>query len=76
MIATDRPQIETSRFSLSIRTNPPACTVVDAAAVPGEYQRTKIEISVDRRAILEDFKRDGVIPPGVEITRGERLSIA
>jgi hypothetical protein len=76
MQTTARSRIETSRFTLTVRQNPYACTVVDAAVVPREYQRTKIEISVDRRAILEDFKRDGVIPPGVDITRGERLAIS
>lgn len=73
---TGQSRIETSRFTLAIRTNPPACVVIDAAAVPSDYQRTEIEISVDRRAILEDFKKSGVIPPGVEISRGERLAIS
>jgi metal-sulfur cluster biosynthetic enzyme len=76
MVSTNRPRIETSRFSMSIRQNPPSVNVLDAAAVPSEFQRTKIEISVDTRAILETLKQTGEIPPGVEIVRTERLSIA
>ncbi len=73
IIGEDR--IDTGTFLLTIRTNPPACTVVDAALVPHEYERTKITIDVDRRAILEHYKSTGEIPPGVSITRGERLEM-
>jgi hypothetical protein len=76
MQTTGRERIETSRFTLTVRQNPPSVTVLDAAAVPHEYERTRITIDVDKRQILEDFKRDGVIPPGVDITHGRRLSIA
>jgi ABC-type transporter Mla subunit MlaD len=75
MQATGRERIETSRFTLTIRQNPPSVVVVDAAAVPHEFERTKIEIQTDRRAILEHFKTTGEIVPGVSITRGERLDI-
>lgn len=68
-----REQIITPSGPASIVQNPLAVTVVDAAAVPHEYERTKIEITVDRRAIIADFKKSGEIPPGVTITRGERL---
>lgn len=76
MQTTGQSRVETSRFTLSIRQNPPSVNVVDAAAVPSEYQRTKIEISVDRRSILEDFKKSGAIPPGVEISVGSRLAVS
>lgn len=73
VIGTKR--IETVRYSLSIRQNPPAVHVLEAAMVPAEYQRTKIETTVDKKAILADHKATGVIPPGVEIVRAERLEI-
>jgi hypothetical protein len=75
MQATGRERIETSRFTLTIRQNPPSVTVLDASAVPHEFERTKIEIQTDRRAILEHFKTTGEIVAGVLITRGERLEI-
>jgi hypothetical protein len=61
--------------ALSVALNPPAVTVLDPAAVPHEYERTKITIDVDKRAILDHFRATGEIVPGVDITRGERLSI-
>ncbi len=76
MDALGTERIETGRFTLSVRQNPPACTVLDAAAIPGEYQRTVITTSVDKLGILRDFKASGVIPPGVDVTRGTRLEIS
>jgi hypothetical protein len=73
---TGQERIETARFSISVRLNPPSCVVVDAAVVPSEFQKTKIEISVDRRGILEHYKTSGEIPPGVSIERSERLQIS
>lgn len=68
-------RIETGTFTLAIRVNPPSVEVLDAAAVPNEYQRTKIEVSVDKRAILEAFKKDGEIVPGTQVVRTDRLEI-
>lgn len=76
MQVTGRQRMEMSRFTLTVRQNPASCLVTDAALVPSDYQRTKIEVTVDRRSILEDFKKSGVVPPGVEIHHGERLSIS
>lgn len=69
------PRIETGPFTLAIRQNPPSVVVEDAAAVPSDYQRTRIEISVDKRAILDAFKSTGEIPPGVAIVRTERIDL-
>jgi hypothetical protein len=68
-------RIETTRFTLTVRANPPAVEVLEQALVPEEYIRTVTTTSVDKRAILDQFKKDGDIPPGVEIVRGTRLDI-
>jgi hypothetical protein len=75
MKSTGRERIEMARFSVSVRTNPPAVQIVDASLVPGEYTRTKITVDIDKRAVLEAFKRDGEIVPGTEVTRSERLEV-
>jgi phage host-nuclease inhibitor protein Gam len=75
MQTTGRERIETSRFTLTIRQNPPSVTVLDAAAVPHEFERTKWIIDVDKRAILAHVKATGEIVPGVSIQRGDRLDI-
>jgi hypothetical protein len=69
-------RIDTGSFTYQVKANPPAVNVVDAALVPSEYERTKITVDVDKRSILEDYKRTGEIPPGVDIRRGVRLEIS
>lgn len=73
--STGREHVETSRFTLSVRTNPPSVVVLDASAVPGEYQRTRIDISVDKRLVLEHFKATGEIPAGIDVQHGKRLEV-
>ena len=75
MQATSMQRIDTGRFTLSVRQNPPRVEVLEAMAVPHEFQREKIIIETDRRAILEHSKKTGEIPEGVEIVRHERLDI-
>jgi len=75
MIATGHTRLDTGRFTLSVRQNPPSVAVLDASAVPSEFQRTKVEISVDKRAIVEHTKLTGEVVPGTEIIHGTRLDI-
>jgi hypothetical protein len=72
-IGTER--IETARFTISVRLNPPAVSVLAEPLVPAEFLRTVTTTSVDKRAILDAFKRDGVIPEGTDITRSQRVEI-
>ncbi len=72
-IGLDR--LDTDRFSLRVVNNPPAVAILDVASIPREFDRTRISVETDKRAILDAFKRTGEIPPGVEITRGQRLEI-
>ena len=68
-------RLEYGSHTLKVVQNPPSVTVVDASAVPAEYQRTTITIDVDKRGILADYKASGEIPAGVEIKRGRRLDL-
>lgn len=75
MQQTGMTRIDTGRFTLSVRQNPPRVEVLEAMLVPSEYQRTKIITDVDKRAVTEHWKTTGEVVPGVEIVRGERLDI-
>jgi hypothetical protein len=75
MQALGSERIETARFTLAVRTNPPAVSVLVEQLVPAEYVRTVTTTSIDKRAILDAFKRTGEIPDGVDISRGQRLEI-
>jgi hypothetical protein len=72
-LGTER--IDTARFRLSLRTNPPSVRVLEETQVPDEYIRTVTTTSVDKAAILAHLKDTGVVVPGVEITRGVRLEV-
>jgi hypothetical protein len=72
-LGTER--IDTARFSLRLRTNPPAVQVLEEVLVPAEYVRRVTTTSVDKRAILEHLKATGEVVPGVEITQSMRLEV-
>lgn len=69
-------RIETGVFTLTIRVNNPSVNVLDAAAIPSEFQRTKITIEPDKIAILAHTKATGEIVPGTEIVRNVGLRIS
>jgi Siphovirus Gp157 len=67
------PRIETGRFSISVKQNPPHVEVLDETLVPQQFKH--IEIVIDKRVILDHFKKTGELPPGVEIKRDNKLEI-
>jgi hypothetical protein len=75
MQALGSEKIDTARFRVSIRTNPPSVHVLEEMLVPETYIRTVTTTSVDKRAILEHLKTTGEIVDGIEITRSTRLDI-
>jgi hypothetical protein len=68
-------RIDTGRFSLRVRPNPPAVQVIQEVLVPSEFVRTVTTTSVDKRAILDSYRTTGEIPAGVDITRSSRLEV-
>jgi hypothetical protein len=75
MVATGHTRIDTGRFTLSVRQNPPRVEIVEAMLVPSEFQRTRVIVEPDKRAIAEHTKQTGEVVPGTEIVRGTRLDI-
>lgn len=73
---TGQERIETGRWTVALRTNPPAVQVLEPQMLPSEYTRTKITVDPDKKAILDHFKTTGEIVPGCDITRGESLRIS
>ena len=72
-VGTER--VDTARFRISVRFNPPSVAVLEQQLVPAEYLRTVTTVSVDKRLILDNYKATGEIVPGVEVSRGQRLEI-
>lgn len=77
MQAIGSERIETVRFTLQIKTNPPAVEVLDGweVRVSPQFLRTVTTVSVDKRSILDHYKQTGEIPDGVDISRKQRLEI-
>lgn len=75
MQALGSERIDTARFRLSLRQNPPAVHVLEELLVPAEYIRTVTTTSVDKRAVLDAYKATGELINGIEITRSTRLDI-
>ena len=68
-------KIDTPRFKISVRTNPPSVSLLEQMLVPEEFMRTVTTVSVDKRAVLEHFKNTGEIVSGVDITRSTRFDV-
>jgi hypothetical protein len=75
MQALGTEKIDTPRFKISVRTNPPAVQVLEEMLVPEQFIRTVTTSSVDKRAVLEHLKATGEIPAGIDITRSTRLDV-
>lgn len=55
-----------------IQVNPWSCEILDEAAVPAKYHIPQPD-NIDKRALLDDFKRDGEFLDGVEYRRTKGL---
>lgn len=76
---TDR--IEGGWPTVRIQLNPPATTVLDEALVPASFLRhipekvTPERWEVNKVAVNENYKKTGEIPPGVTVSRTEKVVI-
>lgn len=68
-------RLDARLFTLTIRQNPESVLILDLEAVPEQFKRVKTVVEVDKVAIKAYVKATDTIPPGVEITRLERLEI-
>lgn len=68
--------IECPYFKLTVRKNPPAVEVFDAAQIPAQFMRTPEPPppAPDKKAITEAIKA-GQEVPGARLVRGERLEV-
>lgn len=75
MRAVNQERIETGRFTISIKSNPPRVEVLRLDEVPNEFRRETLVVELDKKAILEHTRLTGEVVPGTEVVRGERLDI-
>lgn len=67
--------IEGNHKVFKLVTNPPSIEVVDQDKIETQYLERKVEITVKKREMLDDFKKTGEIPNGVNIVQKKRIKI-
>jgi len=71
---TQTTEIDGITLKLKIKNNPPSVEIVDEAAVPEKYKKSKVVVTIDKAAIKADWK-EGVGVDGAKVNRGTRLEI-
>lgn len=75
MQATGIERIDTARFTLSVKQNPPRVEILEEMQIPEDFKHRREIVDVDKRAILAYTKASGEIVPGTDVVRGTRLDI-
>lgn len=75
MEVTGQQRIEMPRGTFSLRQSPPRVEVLEEQMVPGQFKRTVITTTIDKRAILE-YVKSGLVPDGVEIVRSTHVRLS
>ena len=68
-------KIETQLGTLSIVKNPQSVEIYDENKIPDEYKTKVLEIKIDKKAIMKNFKETGEIVDGVDIKQDIGLRI-
>ena len=72
MILTGRKKASTSIGTWGIQKNPPSVKIVDMTKVPARFLIEQAP-TVDRKAMLDEYKQTGELFDGVEITQNDGL---
>lgn len=76
MQVTEQQRIETARFTISVRKNPPKVNVWGEDLVPAQFTQVVQAVRVDKDLIKRHWKASGEIPTGCTIEQSERVQIA
>lgn len=71
-------EIKTSKFRLTVRTNPPSATITDPqAAVDAGFGEIVQDLKVDKRKLIAAWKSDpSTVAPFAEISQRERIVLS
>jgi hypothetical protein len=75
MLALGVTKLQAGVTSFSVQNSPASVVVTDESLVPEECKRTKIVTEVDKRLVLEQYKKYGECAPGTEVVVTKRLVI-
>jgi hypothetical protein len=68
-------RLQGGTFEFKIQQNPESVLVMDESAVPDECKKSTTTVTVDKRLVLEMYKKHGEIAPGCNVVRTTRLVI-
>lgn len=60
-------KVETPLGEMKIAKNPMSVEILDEEQIPDAYKRTKVETSIDKKALIDHFKETGEIIDGAKI---------
>ena len=66
MMEMSLQKIETPLGELKIAKNPMSVEILDEELIPNAYKRTKVETSIDKKALIDHFKTTGEIIDGAK----------
>jgi len=68
MAECGREKVKGELLTVSLRKAPPSCQIIDADAVSEDWTEIVETKKIDRRGIIDNFKKTGEIPDGCDIT--------
>lgn len=62
-------------FTVSLHDSPPACAIEDKQLIPEEYLKTTLVIDIDKKGIIENWKKTGAQVPGAVVGQSKHIRI-
>lgn len=58
----DLKEVVCGHFDVKIRNNNYALDIIDSSLIPDDYIREKLDVSIDKKKIINDLKNDVIVP--------------
>lgn len=68
-------KVEGRVLTLKIQKNPPSCEVTDFDAIPDAFKYEKVEVAVDKKLVIAEFKDNNATVPGTKVEQKESVRI-
>ena len=75
MKSMDKQDLKAGTFTLRIQKNPYSVEIEDESLIPDNYKTVEELVKVDKKHIIEDYKVDQMMIPGVLVKQTESLRI-
>ena len=62
-------------FKITVRNNPEKVVISDESKINNKYIKKTVVEKIDKKAIKEDYKENGILPEGASIQQGKSIMI-